>query len=180
MARNAIESEFRTSKMSDGSHFVKNFKTKSFALIWNGQKCDRNIIFEHPKWPPNGSHFVKNLKNKKSCVSIWNGQKCDRKRISDIQNGRRLPFCKNFQKKVPYWSEMARNAIESEFRTSKMAAGSHFVKKSQKQKLWYWSEIVRSDFWTSKMATGSHFLKNIYKLREWFEQCSNRLLADYN
>ena len=26
-------------------------------------------------------------------------------------------------------SEMARNVIESEFRTSKMAAGSHFVKK---------------------------------------------------
>ena len=29
-------------------------------------------------------------------------------------------------------SEMAINAIESEFRTSKMAAGSHFVKKIQK------------------------------------------------
>ena len=26
MARNAIESEVRTSKMADGSHFVKNFK----------------------------------------------------------------------------------------------------------------------------------------------------------
>ena len=30
-------------------------------------------------------------------------------------------------------SEMARNAIESEFRTSKMAAGSHFVKKIPKK-----------------------------------------------
>ena len=29
---------------------------------------------------------------------------------------------------------MARDAIESEFRTSKMAAGSHFVKNSQKYK----------------------------------------------
>ena len=28
MARNAIESEFRTSKMADDSHFVKNFKKK--------------------------------------------------------------------------------------------------------------------------------------------------------
>ena len=28
MARNAIESEFRTSKMADGSHFVKNFQRK--------------------------------------------------------------------------------------------------------------------------------------------------------
>ena len=26
MARNAIESEFRTSKMADGSHFIKNFQ----------------------------------------------------------------------------------------------------------------------------------------------------------
>ena len=33
MARNAIESEFRTSKMADGSHFVKNVKTKSFVVI---------------------------------------------------------------------------------------------------------------------------------------------------
>ena len=37
-------------------------------------------------------------------------------------------------------SEMARNAIESEFRTSKMADGNHFVKKFQ------------IDFRTSKMA----------------------------
>ena len=44
-------------------------------------------------------------------------------------------FVKNFLRKVSYWSEMARNAIESEFWTSKMAAGSHFVKKSQKLKL---------------------------------------------
>ena len=29
-------------------------------------------------------------------------------------------------------SEMARNAIESEFRTSKMATGSHFVQKKYK------------------------------------------------
>ena len=32
--------------------------------------------------------------------------------------------------KVAYPSEMARNAIESEFQTSKMADGSHFVKKN--------------------------------------------------
>ena len=32
--------------------------------------------------------------------------------------------------KVEYWSEMARNAIKREFRTSKMGTGGHFVKKS--------------------------------------------------
>ena len=38
---------------------------------------------------------------------------------------------KNFKKnKVAYRSEMARNEIESDFRTSKMATGSHFVKKN--------------------------------------------------
>ena len=44
------------------------------------------------------------------------------------------PFCQIFSKKikVAYRSEMARNAIESEFRTSKMADVSHFVKNFKK------------------------------------------------
>ena len=33
------------------------------------------------------------------------------------------------KKKVAYWSEMARNAIENDFRSSKMAAACHFVTK---------------------------------------------------
>ena len=37
------------------------------------------------------------------------------------------------KKKVAHWSEMARNAIESDFRSSKMAA--HFVKKFRDKKL---------------------------------------------
>ena len=51
-----------------------------------------------------------------------------------IQNGRWPFWKKNSKKKVAYWSEMVRNAIESHFRSSKMAAGSHFVKKFQKNK----------------------------------------------
>ena len=115
--------------------------------------------------------------------SIWNGQKCDRKWISDIQNGRRQPFCQKCPKKikVAYRSEMARNAIESEFRTSKMADRSemarnaieseirtskmavviHFVKK---MKVMYPCEMdgneIESEFRTSKMADSSHFVKN--------------------
>ena len=38
------------------------------------------------------------------------------------------------KKKVPYESEMARNPNESDFRTSKMAATGHFVKKNSKNK----------------------------------------------
>ena len=62
---------------------------------------------------------------------------------------------------------MARNSTESEFRTSKMAAGSHFVKKIHKNTNCVidlkWQEMRHSDFWTSKMATGGHFFKNIAK-----------------
>ena len=70
----------------------------------------------------------------KSCVLIWNGEKCDRKWFSVIQNGRRQPFCEKI--KVVYWSEMERNAIESDFRSSKMAAGSHFVEKMKWREMW--------------------------------------------
>ena len=36
-------------------------------------------------------------------------------------------FVKNFKKNVAYRCEMDRNEIESDFRTSKTATGSHFV-----------------------------------------------------
>ena len=69
--------------------------------------------------------------------------------------------------KFVYRSEMARNAIESEIRTSKMTDVSHFVKISKKYKVAHRSEMARneieSDFRTSKMATGSHFVKNLKK-----------------
>ena len=126
MARNATKSDFRSSKMAAGSHFVNKIK-----------------------------------------VSYWseNGEKCDRKWFSAIQNGRRQPFCEQIYKKKTYLSEMARNAIESDFRYSKMAAGSHFVNKMKKIKVAYWFEMVRNviegDFRSSKMAAGSHFVKKI-------------------
>ena len=126
MARNAIESDFRTCKMADGSHFVKNIKTKlrlRSDLKWPEMRSKVN--FGHPKWPTAaiiskqkfqkkkvayrsemarnatfkmgaGCHFAK--KKWQSFVLIWNGQKCHRKWISDIQNGRRQPFCKKITK----------------------------------------------------------------------------------
>ena len=63
--------------------------------------------------------------------------------------------------KVAYQSEMARNEIESDFRTSKMATGSHFVKKNKKSidlKIMA-INVIQSEFRTSKMADGSHFVK---------------------
>ena len=182
MERNAIKSDFRSSKMAAGSHFVEKklcidlkwwemqskvifgypkwppaaiLKKKSCVLIWNGEKCDQKwfSVIQNGRWQPfcekkscvliwngekcdqkwfsdfqmvAGSHFEKKI-SKKSFVLIWNGEKCTWKWFSVIQNGRWQPVS---EKKVEYWSEMARNAIESDFRTSKMAAGSHFVEKS--------------------------------------------------
>ena len=61
---------------------------------------------------------------------------------------------------------MARNAIESDFWPSKMAAGSHFVNKL-KEKCAYLSEMVRNamerDFRSSKMTAGNHFVNKINK-----------------
>ena len=73
MARNAIKSEFRTSKLGAGGHLVK-----------------------------------KNLKNR---IDLKWPEMCDRKLFSDIQNGRRQPFCQKFQKKIKLridlnWPEM--------------------------------------------------------------------------
>ena len=52
------------------------------------------------------------------------------------------------KKKVPYGSEMARIAIESELRKSKMADRSEMARNA-----------IESEFRTSKMADGSHFVK---------------------
>ena len=50
MARNAIESEFGTSKMADVSHFVKNFKNflkLRIDLKWPEMRS--KVKFGHPK-----------------------------------------------------------------------------------------------------------------------------------
>ena len=93
MAINAIKREFRTSKMAAGSHFVKKIQTKlklHIDLKWPDMRSKVN--FGHPKWPTSAI-------------------------LSKISN----------KIKVAYRSEMARNAIKSEIRTSKMADVSHFV-----------------------------------------------------
>ena len=97
MARNAIESDFRSSKMAAGSHFVKKIKTnKSCVFIWNGQKCDRKwfSVIQNGRRQP----FCEQYKKDQSCVLIWNGEECDRKWFSVTQNGRRQPFCEKKSK----------------------------------------------------------------------------------
>ena len=115
MARIAIESEFRKSKMADRSEmaemrskvkfghpngrcqpFCQKFKKKlklHIDLKWPEMRSKVN--FGHPKWPTSAI-------------------------LSKISK----------KIKVAYPCEMDRNEIESDFRTSKMAIGSHFVKKN--------------------------------------------------
>ena len=81
-----------------------------------------------------GGNYLNLQKNKpESCVLIWNGEKCDQKWFSDDFWSSKMAtvvhFVKKNQKiKVAYWSEMASNAIKSDFRSSKMIIWGHFVK----------------------------------------------------
>ena len=53
IARNSIESEFRTSKMADGSHYVKNFQKKEkFHIDLKWPEMRSKVNFGHPKFPP--------------------------------------------------------------------------------------------------------------------------------
>ena len=52
MAINAIEHEFRTSKMADGSHYVKDLKkNKNIRIDLKWPKMKSKVNFGHPKWP---------------------------------------------------------------------------------------------------------------------------------
>ena len=184
MARNAIESDFRSSEMAQirlpkwspgcGLFFLNSKKKLRIDLKWWEMRS--KVIFGHPKWPPAG--IWKKIK-KKSSVLIWNGEKCDRKWflvINKIKN-----------KKVVHLSEMARNAIKSDFRSSKMNAGGYFV-KTFKKKLCIdpkWREM-RSNiiFGYPKMAAGGNFAGQKYKScvlirnseivdRNWFSVIQN-------
>ena len=160
-ARNAIKSDFRSSKMAVGSHFVK---TK--VAYWSEKSMTRNAIesdFRSSKMVA-GSHFEKKNQKQKLRIDLkW------REMHSKVIFGHpKWPPAAILRKKikVAYWSETARNAIKSDFRSSKMAVGSHFVKT----KVAYWSEksmtrnAIESDFRSSKMVAGSHFVN---KIKNW-------------
>ena len=52
MVRNAIESDFRTSKMATSGHFVKNLnKYKAFRIDLKCPEMRSKVNFGHPKWP---------------------------------------------------------------------------------------------------------------------------------
>ena len=82
--RNVIKCTY---KMATGRHFVKIIEQKlcinlEWREIWLKVKFCEKI-----RWK--GKSFVK----KRKLRIIWNGEKCYQKSFSDIQNGRRPPFC---------------------------------------------------------------------------------------
>ena len=134
MDKNAIESEFRASNMADRSEMARiaiesEFQTSKMA---DRSEMARNAIksdFRTSKMSA-GGHFVK-----KNRIDLkWPEMR------SKINFGHpkwpTAAILSNISKKnnVGYRSEMARNAIESEFRTYKMGAGNHFITNFQKKK----------------------------------------------
>ena len=74
-----------------------------------------------------------------------------------------FPTNTSFREYYPNISDqLARNAIKSYFRTSKIATGGHFVKKKKKYPYGYEMErnAIKSEFRTSKIADQSEMARN--------------------
>ena len=129
MVRNPIKNNFRSSKMAAGSHIVKKKKKLPIDLKWREMRS--KVIFSHPKWPPAAILWKKKLR-----IDLkWREM---HSKVIFCHPKWPLAAILWKKKKVAYWSEMARNAIKSDFRSSKMAAGNHFVKKKLGSDLKWW------------------------------------------
>ena len=112
-----------------------------------------------------GSHFVKNfLKKLKLHIDLkWPEMRLKVNFGHPIWLTAAI-LSKKKKIKVAYRSEMARNEIKSDLRTSKMTASGHFVKNLNKNKVPYGSEMARnaieSEFRTPKMADQSEMARN--------------------
>ena len=176
MARNAIESEFRTSKMGAGSHFVKNFK-KNKIPYWS--KMQRNAIKREFRTSnmADGSHFVKISKKNKVAYRSEMARNAIENEFRTSKMADCSHFVKKFKTKIKFridlkWPEMP----------SKVSFGQPFFFKFTKIKIMVL--IWNGKKWFLGIQNGYRwpFKKNHLqtKLSEWFEQCSNRLLAKYN
>ena len=107
MARNAIESYLRTSKMAVGGHFVNNLK-KKFCMNLKWPEMPSKVNFGHPKWPIN--------------------LKWPEMRSKVIFRHPKWPP----EKQILYQSEMARNASKVNFGHPKWPTAAILSKKIQK------------------------------------------------
>ena len=171
MVRNAIKSDFRSSKMAAGGHFVTKIQIKCKLCIdlkWREMRS--KVIFGHLKWPAAAILW----KKWKLCIDLkW--RKIPSKVIFGHTKWPRQPICENNFKnmKVAYWSEMARNAIESDFRSSKMAPDGHFVKYSSKNKVACWSEM--GEMWLKVIFGHPNFVKKIKQVAYWSKMAINAI-----
>ena len=98
-----------------------NFGHPKWPINLKWPEMRSKVIFRHPKWPP----------KKYICINLqWPDIQ-----ISDIQNGRRQPFCQKFQKKLKLlidmkWPEM-RSKVISDIQNGRRQP---FCKKNHKNK----------------------------------------------
>ena len=101
-----------------------------------------------------------NLKKKESAYWSEMTRNVIKKIYLAIQNGLRRSFCaKKMQKSgILIWN--GEKYDRKWFRSSKMAAGDHFVNKIQKKNVAYWSEMernaIKSYFRSTKMPFNRH------------------------
>ena len=95
-------------------------------LKW--QEMPSKVNFGHPKWPIDLKWPEMRSKVNFGYPKMSNKNKVAYRSDLGFPKWPTQPLCKKCQNNVAYRSEMARNAIEGEFRTSKMGAGSNFVK----------------------------------------------------
>ena len=127
MARNAIQSDFQTSKMAAEKKILirsEMYRSEMARIVIESE-------FRTSKMA-DVSHFVKNFKNNLRIDLKW-----PEMRLKVKYGHPKWPMSAILSKiskkiKVAYRCEMDINEIENDFRTSKMAAGSHFVKKNSK------------------------------------------------
>ena len=98
--------------MATGGHFEKKFKKIKLRIDLKWREMRSKVIFGHPKWLPAAILKKLNIDLK------W------REMRSKV-----IFFFKN--KKVTYRSEMVRNVIESDFRSSKMAVCERMYQKNK-------------------------------------------------
>ena len=121
----------------------------------------------NPRCPP--AAILSKISQKKKIFHVdLECQKCDRKWISNIQNGRRQPFCQKFPKKRKLridlkWPEM-QSKVNFEH-PKRQPFCQNFQKKIKLRIDLKWPErrSIESEFRTSKMTDGSHFVKNLKK-----------------
>ena len=85
----------------------------------------------------------------------------------------------HFVKEIAYWSEMARNAIESDFRSSKMATINHFVKKKKLHiALKWWEMRLKVNYGNAKCPAAAILWKK-NKVEYLSEMARNTIESDF-